>query len=264
MAGEKVSDNEFTDPQKDVITYADKVNKVLVTGSIFLVALILFKLGIIQFNLYGIKAPVENAWFIALLFTIAHFWTGVVLLAPTVHNLWRTCSTEQGKKVFNEVTRNGSSFVSRLIPRTKYTRTKFVTFYRMSFNDPSTWAALGATVLLTVAIVPWDFKDFAHFSQLVVIALLIAFVNWLIGGIWIIALSGLTIEHDRARFHIEVDLRQHEFKLKKFNLSVCYPSLDTDLGTLKDNTSEHQLDSNNGNVLVPDAMKKNNLPENTS
>jgi hypothetical protein len=202
---------------KRVIENAKWVDKILMVGTLAAGMIVLFKLlnllNIINITTIDIGSlknlPITNGWLffvIFLLLTFAHYWTGILLLSHSLHKLWQANSSELSEYAFNEVTTTGGIFVRGLIPRIE----NVGVIYLIDMRDPSAWAAHAAALALIFAIVPWYFAP--PFFILLVLAIVLMFVNWMIGSNWIILLSELKVEHDKAGAHMRIERMQMTYE----------------------------------------------------
>ncbi len=182
--------------QRKAIEDAKWVDKVL-TGDASIAGIIVL-LKILNLNVYvlnGITFKPENFWVIAVLFTTAHAYV-TLLLIRSLYELWKDGSLARNKAVYENITETGGIFIRGLSPRVTFiTYFGFFRVYIMDSFDPSTWVSHGAILLLMAAIIPWDLS---HLSQNIFywcMAIVIAVLNWLIGGTWSVALSSLTLDY---------------------------------------------------------------------
>src|SRR5258706_15338787 len=174
--------------QNQVIENAKWVNNVLGSGTVVMASIVLFKLVLI-FNLVnsqvlswgGLTFSADNGGLIvliALFFTTAHYYCGVMLLSSSIQALRKAAKPHKlGREVFDRVIESGGIYMRGLMPRT--TRFKgSPRIYRMELQDPSTLVACGAVVLVLLAITPWSTDDIGKFLTLLFVAAFLAAVNW--------------------------------------------------------------------------------------
>jgi len=218
----KGSEAELNDYKEQVIEDAKRVNLVLDGGFLLTVIVLLLK----SFHWSTIvgwqgisNIPVSSVWVVFLLLTIAHFFLGYLVLVRSAHDLWGANSLKHGEAAYRAIRRSSYVFVNRLRPRTRYLGDILIPVYEM--NDLPTILSCIAVILLIPAIVPWDFRDLRLFFIFVIGALFIAVINWLIAGTWIVAVSELTIQHDKATYHT----RLHEKRLLSTMAISVVPSI---------------------------------------
>lgn len=227
MSQTQASESSLNHLQAQVLEDAKWVDKVLMSGTFIVGAIVFLKflnlLGIVSIQTFdwgNIKISITNVWlifFIFLLFTFAHYYTGLLLLAKSTHKLWETNSTELSRTAFEKVVETGGVYVRGLIARTQHLKnTPWI--YKMERDDPSTLVSHGAALLLVLAIVPWNFSDLRQFFTFLILAVLVTIVNWLIGGTWIVALSELTLEPGEATYHLRLKSKRRDFQINNQGL----------------------------------------------
>ena len=197
-----MAEDSLNHKQKMVIEGAKWADQIL-TGSAslagFIVLLKILSTDTLQWN--GITFSVNNVWIIFFLLTVAHYYAAY-LLNRSICLFWRENKSEkaveQGTLVFEQVTETGGIFLRGLVPRTEHAKVGYIDMYLMSSIDPSTPVSYGAALLLIFAMVPWNFSNLLLFFLLLAASIIIIIANWTIAGGWIISLSLLTIEPNKA------------------------------------------------------------------
>jgi hypothetical protein len=87
------------------------------------------------------------------LFTLAHFYTALLLLRST-HRLWRDESEESQARTFDKVSATGGLFVRGMLPSVDLR--KIVWLQGINPHDPSTWLTRATSILLLLAIIPFS------------------------------------------------------------------------------------------------------------
>jgi hypothetical protein len=194
-----MSKSEFSYNQRAVIENAKWVDKVLFSGvTLAGIAVVAKLLGLKEIEFQTLKISTDYAWIIAVVFTIAHFYTAWLLRRAIV----RLLSTEPEDKcleVFSEVTLEGGIFVRGIIPRIEITnRILGIPIYKMRIDDPSTWAAHVLAIVVIAGITPFDTSNDRYFAGMLLLAVAITASNWLIGSVWIVMLSALGVKHEEV------------------------------------------------------------------
>jgi hypothetical protein len=199
---EKVGKNKF---QIAAIENARWLDKVLAAGTSLAGLIVLLKLtGATEFEWNSAKLSTDSAWVVFVLFSVAHLYTAWLFIR-SLNVLWAEDTLETSKQVFDEVTSTGGIFVRGLLPRTYYAKNRLGMYiYEMKSDDPSTWVTYGAAAVLIGAITPFDISNLNTFLILLTASFFIAYFNWMVGANWIVALSELTIDHNKSRYHSQI------------------------------------------------------------
>ncbi len=198
------------------------LDRVLTSGSSLAGIVVLLKLlGFAEFQWVGIKFTPASAWIIGYawvlfcLFTIAHYYVASLAI-NSLHKLWLNSSVEESERTFSQVTRTGNIFVRGLLPRTKHFRTAIGLYlYEMRIDDPTAWVSYLSSVLLMLAMVPFDLSNIGTFAIISVLAAYAVVMNWLIGSNWIVALSELVIPRHKSVYHARREQRRSDQRLLK-------------------------------------------------
>jgi hypothetical protein len=192
--------------KKGVVTNAETVGTVLVTGTGLAGLILLVKLtGAEKFKLFDAEYPIVHAWFPFLLFTFAH-WYAAALLLRAIARLKEKGTADLCHAAWEEVTATGSLFVRGAVAGMK-PHPNYPNLYIRDPGDPAVVFTLVAVFGMMLAIIPFDlvfvllgYKTF-DWSQvwatalLTVGAVVFAVVNWLIGGNWLVRLAQLSKDH---------------------------------------------------------------------
>jgi hypothetical protein len=98
---------------------------------------------------------------------------------------------------FNEITNTGNIIVRGLIPHMEIVEIRpGVYVVPMRIDDVSTWGAYGSVLLLPIAVIPFHIDNVISFMRLISLSIVVTYINWKIGTLWVVALSRLTIPLD--------------------------------------------------------------------
>ena len=218
------SETSLSHLQTQVVEDAKWVDKVLMSGTFFIGIIVFIKflnllkvVSIQTFDWGNIQVSITNVWlifFIICIFTVAHFYTGFLLLVKSTHKMWEANSDELGITAFEKVVETCGIYVRGLIARTQHHKNTPLV-YKMDLDDPSALVSHGAAILFILAILPWDFSNLRLFFICFILAIILTIVNWLVGGTWIVALSELTLEHDKATYHLRVESKKSGSQAKQ-------------------------------------------------
>ncbi|ESA35946.1 hypothetical protein N836_09510 [Leptolyngbya sp. Heron Island J] len=181
--------------QEVVIGKASRVNSILTTGFALVGLILLIKiLGITaNFEIFEVELPVKQAWLAFLLLTGAHFWTASNLVS-SADFLYESLSAYECNEVFKKIRRTGGLFFEGLKARKLAPNKRTIV---MDAGDRTTKVAIAGSILLVLAIIPFEFQTLANFLAFMFVAIEIAFINWVIGSKWVYALSKLAWKRDR-------------------------------------------------------------------
>lgn len=186
--------------QNAIIENIKWLDKVLWTGfSLGMIVIGLKILGYEKFEWETIEFKMEFAWIVFIILTIAHAYVTVLIL-QTVKELWSNSSYNDRLLVFNIVKASGGLFIRGLVPRINRSNFVKINIFEMSIFDPTVWSSSFAVIGLIVAIIPFKIIDLQYFIILIIVALLIAGLNWIIGSQWAIALSELVIDKNSSGY----------------------------------------------------------------
>ena len=126
-----------------------------------------------------------------------------------MHLVWREpASAEEGTEIVKTVKADGNIFVSGLEVSVEKRRGLYI----RSAWDQSIWIAYLTAFLLIAALLPWDINHgHLHWSSAAVIgiftavAVVLAAVNWVAGGTWVVALIELGLPKAQATYHQRLD-----------------------------------------------------------
>ncbi|MGW3283932.1 hypothetical protein ACWDR3_04700 [Streptomyces sp. NPDC001002] len=178
--------------------YAATVGRILLTGGVAALLVICARLfGKNSVAAMGLEAPLRHAWILFVAITVAHvFWAK--FLADTLSAMEMLDGSQATGKALLRTVRTESGLMLRgLVPRVDRIGDSHV--YAMSRKDPSTWLSFGLALSAYIAILPWRIThgsleldgSVARLIVLVIVGLVALYVNWLIGGTWILMLSEL-------------------------------------------------------------------------
>jgi hypothetical protein len=200
--------SEFGTEERDVIRYAKQVGAVLLFGATVAALIVAARLfGGSEVKAPGIDVPLEHAWLLLVLVTVAHVFLGFFFY-QSIHGLWRErFGPVVGRRVFDEIKIESNLFLRGMLPRSQPVRPGS-RYYRMSWADPSTWVAHLALLVTVVALLPWHvehgkllFADTSTIIRFAVLVLFIVLINWRMGAAWSIGLSQLTVAENEAFWH---------------------------------------------------------------
>jgi len=191
-----------------VMASTDWVNRVLTGGLILSGVVVLLKLtGKSQFKWADVEFSLSSAWMVFALFTLAHFYTALLLLRST-HRLWRDGTPESKARTFDKVSATGGLFVRGMLPSVDLR--KIVWVQGINPHDPSTWLTRAASILLLLAIVPFAKVASLSFLLYAFVAVLIMSVNWLIGSLWLVSIAELADDRiGGPRLHDAIHSQQY-------------------------------------------------------
>ncbi|HMJ77107.1 MAG TPA: hypothetical protein VK507_14110 [Iamia sp.] len=182
-----------------VVRWADLTNKVLVTGGLASLAIVVARatgtdgLAEVWDGLPAI--PIEHTWIFFVVLTIVHLFTGGFLRMYANDAARSDMTPAEKTAVYEEVAGEGGMFVAigvQRLPAEPGGRR-----VPMSWRDPSTWVSYTAAFGALAALLPWSWDGGPEIASIgpVVGALLLAmgivFANWVIGSQWAVVLSGL-------------------------------------------------------------------------
>jgi len=179
------------------------VDGVLSVGVTVFGTIVLLKfLGANQVTLKGITINTSQAWIPALIFTVAHLYS-TILLVGSLRSVWNHSSAEERRRLARETTATGGLFMRGLIARTKVLSKSGGPFirYRMDIRDPSAWASQLALPILVLAVVPFSLTPWLLIF--IPVAVLFAEANWTIGSHWAVALSELGSMKSKSTYFAE-------------------------------------------------------------
>jgi hypothetical protein len=185
--------------QEAVVNNSNWVDKVLLSGIILAGMIVILKITDKAVFKWGdVELRTDKAWIVGVLFSLAHLYT-TWLFVKSIHTLWKAGNQENCQAAFNKVTSSGGLFVRGLMPRVKIVHG----VYQMSWSDPSTLISHLAVLLIIPAVVPFDLSHPLRFLLYLGISLILMVFNWIVGSNWAIALSQLTVERDKALYHLK-------------------------------------------------------------
>lgn len=202
-----VSDDKDPDfLEKGVVTNAETVGKVLMTGTGLAGMILLVKLtGAENFKLFDAEYPIVHAWFPFLLFTFAH-WYAAALLLMAITKLKEKGTADLCHTAWQEVSASGNLFVRGAVAAMK-PHPKYPNLYIRDPGDPAVVFTLVAVLGMMLAIIPFDLAfvllgcktfDWSQVWAAVLLtlgAVVFAAVNWLIGGNWLVQFAQLSKDH---------------------------------------------------------------------
>ena len=190
-----------------VFLWTKRVDRLLVAGTVAAVIVIggrLFAAGG-SVSLFSIDdIPLNATWALFAVGTLLHAATGRFLVQH-IKAIPHTDDLSEEAALYDNILAEAGWFVSVEVRRVGASDEVRRRPARMSTTDPSTWTAYGAAFVVWVALLPWWWDDGLHVAalpQLLVTALVAALVitlNWLIGGVWAVAISSLD-EYEKQRY----------------------------------------------------------------
>ncbi len=174
---------ELSTKNKAVVSNVNWLNKVLWTGSSLALATVLAKIiGGESTTFLGIKFKFEYSWLVFGIYTVAHYYTSI-LLNRSLDDILKNQSSNENKEIYREITTNGGIFVRGMVPRIQLNKA------RMSEKDLTAWLSHIAAIILFLAIFPFDKSNVNIISFLSAFG--ITYLNWIIGSKWAIKISKL-------------------------------------------------------------------------
>ncbi len=176
-----------------VVENAKWIDGILWSMCLVATALILLKaLGKREFKWQDITFDTSMAWIVFSILTVAHLYSALLVIR-SLRRLWPLADALSRRRLFDKITSTGGAFVRGLVARTQCIDdwTLYVR-YKMDYRDPSAWLALGSLPLLVAAITPFSISR--AFIWWLILGIILAELNWIIGSHWVIALSDLSGE----------------------------------------------------------------------
>jgi hypothetical protein len=179
-----------------VVKWAKSVSRVLQAGSVAAMAVIAARVltGSGEFKVWEIDhVPLKAAWVVFLGLTIAHVFTAY-FFRRAITDMGRKRSIEEQRAVYEDILVEGGLYISVAVRRIPQPGRRIVP---MSPSDASTWVSHAGAVAAVIAVLPWWWNQGLRWpgvaSSLVIasVAAVLVVVNWLVGGTWAIAVSGL-------------------------------------------------------------------------
>ncbi|CAB1084996.1 hypothetical protein D1AOALGA4SA_12493 [Olavius algarvensis Delta 1 endosymbiont] len=178
---------------RNVISLASWINKIIVTGLVFSLAVVASKLTAgATFKVPGTDVQLKTgyAWIVFAVFTVAHAYV-TILFVRACRYLFRE-DHANAKSTWKELSRNGPLFFRDMMPRLLSDGSRVAI---MRWDDMTTWLAHAAAMLIFAAMVPFSNLTTLGFVPAVVLT----FINWLLGGKWVIAASELSSKRGMTR-----------------------------------------------------------------
>jgi hypothetical protein len=197
--------DDLSTAQRIVIGHAKAIARILTVSAGVGIAVVCARLlNLSDIEVLGLEAPLRHVWFFFVLVTIAHLFFGWIL----VKDLGRSRDEDDsagGKRLFDALRTEESSLLRGILPRQTPVQ-EGSRVYKMSWSDPTTWLFCGLALLNFAAILPWKLNrgDFvwdggtARVVTLVALGLVLLFINWMVGGQWLVMLSQLTLDEAPA------------------------------------------------------------------
>lgn len=197
-----------------VLLWAKRVDHLLLTG-IGAAGLIIggriFASGD-PISLFGVDdVPLNATWVLFGAFTLGHaaftrFLLQYVRALPSADG---TPGEKAGQlELYDDIVAEGGWLVGVAIKRLAgYGEHR--SMVPMSSKDPSTWLSYGAVLIVWIAMLPWWWDDGLHVSGLAqllataVVAALLLVLNWVIGGMWAVAISSLGVGQAKLPYFLE-------------------------------------------------------------
>lgn len=194
---ESVSTENLSALQKRVVKNAEAITGLLWIGCGIALGAVLAKLfGGEQIQVQGVEVNLNQVWIVFVAFTVAHWFLGWSL-GQSIRHLQQNATPEQGLQVWCYLKGEGNIFVRNMLPRRRAPWGIKFPGFEISGRDPAGWVANAAVLLLVAASVPFCLsclRSSLLSSLIPEIALFLAIINWLIGGMWMTRLSGLVME----------------------------------------------------------------------
>ena len=181
------------------------IGRILLLGFVLAVSVVGSRLfnhggGVAVANL-NINVPANYIWIFFAALTLAHYLYASSLSQSIVRFWDSEESTDRRRSLFEKITSDPNLFVFGLIPRSKPIKPGSRR-YRMDGSDPSTWITILAMSVFVISMLPWyvtatgSLKWSTGWTLFIPLAaaLMLGIANWLVGGIWLILLSQLTVE----------------------------------------------------------------------
>jgi hypothetical protein len=204
--------NELSPDSKITLGYIQGIAKMLLgAGAVAVVTVVARLLGrdTIKISVFSLEIPLGAVAVVFVVGTAAHlFWTCFLISAlQRVAGDSDPDSWEESKKLFDEIRSSDSRMLRGMVPRTERSGpgSRLV---QMSLGDPTTWLAVGLSVVVVAAILPWRIDDGLKWGDgqalalQVVTCVVVVVLNWWAGGLWAIGVSRLTTEVGFDRFRI--------------------------------------------------------------
>jgi hypothetical protein len=200
------------------------ISKILLTGLILAIVVIGARLfgrgGGVALAGSNINVPANYTWILFAVLTLGHIVYANYLIR-IILQFWESHDAKHGLRVFQLIKSSPNMFVFGLIPRTRTRAGGHL--YVMDWSDPSTVFAHFAVLTFLASMLPWyvtaqgDLKWSGGLALWLPVAagVILAFINWIYGGYWIIALSQLTIERDEAGYLADLKRRRDRQLQKK-------------------------------------------------
>lgn len=200
-------DTEFLRVFEDgVLTSVSWLNDVLFIGAGLLITINLyrwFRKDFIEIN--KLELSLNKCWIIVLAYTLAHLYCSVNVVRSTKDFLRETKDAykdisvvnRQKELLWNKITLSGK-FSFRRMERRQLSgqmqipfSEKRISFYKISVDDISNWIYFGLALLILNGVADFKQNDKRKFRRSLLIASLLALINWTIGSVWTAALSNL-------------------------------------------------------------------------
>jgi hypothetical protein len=176
---------------------------------------VLKMIGTKNFKWQNIEFSISDSWIVLLLLTLAHLYVGILVIR-SAHALWKDAPHEKCVESYNDLVATGNILIRGLVPRVNYFSSDHfgLPTFSMALDDPATWSACALGLLILAAAIPFQRAQTFVEVEFVSFAVLLLLINWRVGANWIVAISALSDERDKAfYFHFlerKVPFRVHE------------------------------------------------------
>jgi hypothetical protein len=191
-----------------VLGNAEWLNRVLIAGGIFLASLLILKMTkSTEFKWNDAKVPLDLAWVVVLLFSIAHHYTAAQFF-DSLYDYRKNHLLSDSRALFERLTTTGGVCFRGLRSRSLSSNKRF---YLMHADDLTTWIFLGLAGLAFVVCLPFHAVVLRGWLIYVAIAIYLLIWNWIVGSKWSIALGELRVSREDTYYYQRAETLRKPF-----------------------------------------------------
>jgi hypothetical protein len=181
------------------------IGSLLNAGSIFVLGVLAARAtNTTQVDILEVNMTLQWAWLVFTAFTVAHVFASIFAALYSYRLYLSKTSRTKVVRVYNEISTSKCLYIRGVSGRDRTVQDG--AFYRMRWDDPSTWVAHLGAVGALIAMLPWRYGSTLEIAPStnrwadVLLALGLLIVNWLAGSVWAVALWELAKPRDQSTY----------------------------------------------------------------